>query len=98
MNQYHFKMTKIKKYIDKKTKAKIRIFTFSIPRCFFVVMLEMAKNKGLSDFENNKSYIKFLNIKSKYYNLISIEKNEIDFVVELNFIFEKLTNKKSLYK
>jgi len=84
-------MTKIKKYIDKKTKAKIRIFTFAVPRDFYFIMSEKAKLKGLSDFENNKSYIEFLNIKSKYYNLISIEKNEIDFVVELNFTFEKLT-------
>jgi hypothetical protein len=80
------------KYIDKKTKAKIRIFYLKVPKPFYDEMLKYCND----EFENDKEYITFLNIKSKYYNLISIEKTEIDFYLELKFTFEKLTNKKSL--
>ena len=60
-------------------------------------MLEKSEIKGMSLFENNKSYIEFLGIKSKYYRLMSIEKCfEDDFAIELKFVFEKLSNNRSL--
>lgn len=93
-------MLKPRKYIDKKTKAKIRIYYLNIPESFYKVMLEKAKIKKLSVYENNKHYIEFLGIKSKYYKIISIKKIEsIDnFATQLIFTFEKLTNNKSLNK
>ena len=85
-----------KKYIDKKTGAKIRIFLFKIPSSFFHIMTEKAKIINMTNLENYKSYIHFLEIKSKYYTLINIEKTQShNKFVELKFKYEKLTNKLS---
>ena len=86
------------KTIDKKTKAKIRIFYFDVPIHFYKIMLDKSKLKGMSLLENDKSYIHFLNIKSKFYHLLSaISYTKKDFV-RIKFTFEKKTNNKILSK
>ena len=92
-------MTKTFKKRDKKTGAKIRVFHFSVPYSFYRIMKEKAELKGMTLFENNKSYLHFLPVNLKYYKIIDIVvESALNDYTTIIFTFEKLTNKKSLYE
>jgi len=89
-------MISVKKYIDKPTGAKMRIHYFNVPFSYYGIMLEKAIIKGISIYENNRQYIEFLGINTKYMKLHGIESHAKDDFVKLTFIFEKLTNNRIL--